>query len=227
MNWRDLMTAPVAPWSPPPTSGPRGGSAYCADSALSESAPVDGSGQGGSGGVLEDYFGLLPYLIDHKGAQAPHNALTQNPHNTQNPATDRQSEGLSPNAESAISADPPAPRRLWLVTPPDGPRFSLSCTLPATRAEVAALHPGALVELEQDPAPVLEPDAPHHLEQPPTPGPAPVSCASCGHYVPNPRGFGGLGRCLTSAPASKRPGSLWPRGEIVCREHLEAAHDPE
>ena len=119
-------------------------------------------------------------------------------------------------------------RRLWLVTPPDGERFSLSFAPPMTRTEVEALHPGAVVEVEFDhlepaPGPILEPAD----EGTVTPAAALVACRTCGHYVPNPRGFGGLGRCLTSAPASKRPGSLWPRGEIVCREHLEAAHDPE
>ncbi len=45
----------------------------------------------------------------------------------------------------------------------------------------------------------------------------PVSCADCCHWranVVNPSGA--LGCCLVEAPASKRPGSLWPRGEIYC-----------
>jgi hypothetical protein len=46
---------------------------------------------------------------------------------------------------------------------------------------------------------------------------APVACSECRHWCPNsisPRG--GLGSCQIQAPASGRPGSLWPRGEIYC-----------
>ncbi|WP_295389892.1 hypothetical protein [uncultured Thiodictyon sp.] len=117
----------------------------------------------------------------------------------------------------------PATNWRWLISPADGCRFSLSSTPPATRAEVEALHPGALVDLEPSPAPV----APHHLEQAaailepvPTPTPALVTCRTCGHWRRDQVGDGsGLGRCLASAPASFKPGSCWPRGEIVCREH--------
>jgi hypothetical protein len=45
----------------------------------------------------------------------------------------------------------------------------------------------------------------------------PVSCSDCCHWrtdAVNPSGA--LGSCLVEAPASKRPGSLWPRGEIYC-----------
>ncbi len=52
---------------------------------------------------------------------------------------------------AAASAPPDPPRRLWLVTQPDGWRFSASCTPPATLLEMGAWYPGALVEPEDDP----------------------------------------------------------------------------
>jgi hypothetical protein len=53
-----------------------------------------------------------------------------------------------------------APRRLWLVTPGNGPAASLCCDPPATLAEVQARHPGALVEPVPEPpaGPPLAPD---------------------------------------------------------------------
>lgn len=45
----------------------------------------------------------------------------------------------------------------------------------------------------------------------------PVRCTDCRHWradAINPTG--GLGSCAIEAPASKRAGSLWPRGEITC-----------
>jgi len=50
-----------------------------------------------------------------------------------------------------LSRPDPAPRRLWLVTHPDGRRVSHSFTPPATRAEVEAWYPGASAEPEPDP----------------------------------------------------------------------------
>lgn len=47
--------------------------------------------------------------------------------------------------------------------------------------------------------------------------PTMARCAACRHYVPNPRGWGGLGSCLADAPASRVAGSLWPASEIRCR----------
>ncbi|MCK7581694.1 MAG: hypothetical protein MZV65_42820 [Chromatiales bacterium] len=49
-------------------------------------------------------------------------------------------------------------------------------------------------------------------------------CARCRHWTPdriNPPG--GLGRCTIAAPASKRPGSLWPwlDAEIHCTRFQE------
>ncbi|MBK1656508.1 hypothetical protein [Allochromatium vinosum] len=49
-------------------------------------------------------------------------------------------------------------------------------------------------------------------------------CARCAHWTPdciNPPG--GLGRCTIAAPASKRPGSLWPwpDAEIHCTRFQE------
>ena len=153
---------------------------------------------------------LLPEVRQHKVALVA--ILT-------GPGADR------PAVEVAVDTDP---HWRWLIAPPDGPRFSLSTAPPVTRAEVEARHPGAVVEIEPDPAPelaaaILEPDAPHHLEQPPNPGPPLVTCRTCTHWRLDTTGDGsGLGRCLIDAPASKRRGSLWPRGEIYCRDHLEA-----
>ena len=133
-----------------------------------------------------------------------------------------------PAVEVAVDT---APAYRYLIRHPDGSLASHSFSPAATLAEVRAAHPGALsIEVEPNPVPEpaaasLEPDVP--LGAPPVPGPVMVSCASCGHYAPNPRGFGGLGRCLIDAPASKRSESLWPRGEIHCTNHLGVTHDPE
>lgn len=43
-----------------------------------------------------------------------------------------------------------------------------------------------------------------------------VSCDDCRHYRPDPVGHGGLGHCLTEAPESQRPGSLWPGSRLFC-----------
>jgi hypothetical protein len=50
-----------------------------------------------------------------------------------------------------------------------------------------------------------------------------VACAACRNWAPNPiNPRGGLGRCLADAPASRRAGSLWPTGEIRCRDWARA-----
>lgn len=41
--------------------------------------------------------------------------------------------------------------RLWLITRPDGSRFSLSRTPPGTRAEIEHDYPCCLVEVESEP----------------------------------------------------------------------------
>lgn len=56
------------------------------------------------------------------------------------------------------------------------------------------------------------------------PDTAKAVCARCAHWTPdriNPPG--GLGRCTVAAPASKRPGSLWPwlDAEIHCTRFQE------
>lgn len=74
-------------------------------------------------------------------------------------------------------------------------------------------HKSALIRLLSDPD---DQDIPPDLE--------PVACWQCGHWSPdriNPAG--GLGRCAIRAPASRRIGSLWPRGHIVCRDWRQAA----
>ena len=51
-------------------------------------------------------------------------------------------------------------------------------------------------------------------------------CARCGHWrADNVNPSGGLGTCLTRAPASRRPGSCWPwlDAEIRCREFQEVS----
>ncbi|WP_295584483.1 hypothetical protein [uncultured Lamprocystis sp.] len=72
-------------------------------------------------------------------------------------------ESLTDDARSLIRANKPAllellsrpaadaAHRLWLVTHPDGRRVSHSFTPPASRREVEAWYPGALVEPEADP----------------------------------------------------------------------------
>lgn len=45
------------------------------------------------------------------------------------------------------------------------------------------------------------------------------SRSACPHRIPDPvNPPGGLGICKVEASASRQPGSLWPTGEIVCRE---------
>ena len=95
----------------------------------------------------------------------------------------------------------------------EGPTAALAQWVP----ELRAVKP-ALVALLADPAAADSPNSPASPASPPL---ALVSCRTCTHYLPNPRGFGGLGRCLIAAPASFRPGSLWPRGEIRCKDHRE------
>lgn len=70
-------------------------------------------------------------------------------------------------------------------------------------------------------------DAPEPVED----AAATAVCAACLHWTPNPTSPAtGLGRCLTDAPASRRPGSLWPwlvDAEVRCREFAPKAAEPE
>jgi len=129
----------------------------------------------------------------------------------------RASKGALVNLLSAPDAEP---RRLWLIVLQDGSRFSSSFCPPTTRQEVAAWYPGPRVEVEQDPGAAPRATAGPSLE--PTAQAAPVMCCTCTHWVRDAVGDGsGLGRCAVTAPASLRPGSLWPRGELCCRDHRE------
>ncbi|WP_296695405.1 hypothetical protein [Thiocapsa sp. UBA6158] len=55
-------------------------------------------------------------------------------------------------------------------------------------------------------------------------------CARCGQWSPNPTNpTGGLGRCLTDAPASRKAGACWPwpDADVRCREFDPVASVPE
>ena len=102
----------------------------------------------------------------------------------------------------------------WRIALPNGDQINATFTPPATLAEVRGWHPDAL-SIVPLPA-ILEP------VPTPAPGPALVTCRTCDHWRRDLVGDGsGLGRCLAYAPASREPGACWPRGSIVCREHLE------
>ncbi|MFZ1576148.1 MAG: hypothetical protein WAT36_13105, partial [Chromatiaceae bacterium] len=51
--------------------------------------------------------------------------------------------------------------------------------------------------------------------------PAPVTCATCRHFQPNPSTpEAGFGRCTIAAPASLRSPTLWPLAEHRCRHWI-------
>ena len=146
--------------------------------------------------------------------------------------------------DEPIAPDPDTHRRLWH---PEGTRVeplpdpSPDSPPPMTQAEEAAIrawfaHIGEtapdliapyldrcqgslearryfLARAATDGAPIVQVDPPAQ----PAPS-ALVSCAACHHYRPNAHGWGGLGRCQADAPASREPGSLWPRSETRCRD---------
>ena len=56
----------------------------------------------------------------------------------------------------------------------------------------------------------------------PAAAPAAVRCADCAHYLTDPVGWGGLGRCAVQAPASLKAGSLWANSTPVCPEYQTA-----
>ena len=164
------------------------------------------------------------------------NSLAQNPHNTQNPPETAADPNSADCADSAYSpagteAADPGPRRLWLIVHPDGSRASHSCCPPATLAQVAVWYPDARsIEPEAPPPEPTDPpktEAPEPADPPKTEAPEPTlaRCAECARYLPNARGWGGLGRCQSNAPASRKPGSLWPRSEVRCREFERAAEN--
>jgi len=118
-------------------------------------------------------------------------------------------------------------RRLWRIHHADGRRISHSVTPGATLAEVRGWYPDALgIEPEDAPPVHLERDTPPAgapaVPGPVNPMPAAVACVTCAHWRADQVGDGsGLGACLADAPASKRPGSLWPASLIRCGHHLE------
>jgi hypothetical protein len=130
--------------------------------------------------------------------------------------------------------DPPA-RRLWLVTSPGGERFSASCTPPATLLELSGWYPGAIIEPEDEPEPDSDEEAlapwladtgtpePRVQVLTAAPGTEPeaitpgASCRNCRHFEPDPfNPKGGMGHCEIDAPASLKPGALWPTGAVEC-----------
>jgi hypothetical protein len=122
-------------------------------------------------------------------------------------------QGENPATDGTPEPDPDPPRRLWLIAMPTGEVFSSSFFPSATREEVQAWYPTAKIEPEPEevePAALVEP-TPVQQDAPPR-----VACAECRSYRPDQHGFGGLGSCRASAPASKRPGSLWPNSKIRC-----------
>lgn len=125
-------------------------------------------------------------------------------------------QGENPVTDGIRESDPDTPRRRWIITMPDGQVFDSTFTPPATAAEMAGWYPTADIrpepeEVEPAAAPALVVDHPPTAQQPPL-----VACAECHHYQANARGWGGLGQCLANAPASRQPGSLWPRSEVRC-----------
>lgn len=205
-----------------------------------------------------------------RGAPVPPVPSAKTPEGTENRLTNQRGSPGSPGSpEKTIRVEVAGeePRRLWLVTLPNGERFSLSCTPPATRTDLRGRYPGALVEPEPELEPeggaldplsaaivgawldaigetdptvraeilnraAAEPEAlalylrlalaagvatdapPPDAPTDPAPG---ASCGRCRHFQPDPiNPPGGLGRCLSDAPASRAPGSCWPRGAIRC-----------
>ena len=53
--------------------------------------------------------------------------------------------------QAANATEDATPHRLWLISPPDGKRYSASFTPPKTRAEVLERYPEAEVEIEVKP----------------------------------------------------------------------------
>lgn len=205
-----------------------------------------------------------------RGGHVPSVPPAKTPEGTENGLANQCGSPYSPcSPEKTIRVEVAGeePRRLWLVTLPRGERFSLSCTPPATLADLRGRYPGALVEPEPERKPeggsldplsaaivgawldaigetdptiraeildraAAEPEALAlylrlalaagvATDAPPTDAPTePAPGASCGrsrHFQPDPiNPPGGLGRCLSNAPASRDPGSCWPRGEIRC-----------
>lgn len=74
-----------------------------------------------------------------------------------------KNEGQGKNTEAgkiAPETDAGQVHRLWLITRPNGERFSVSRNPPCTQADVAADYPACVIEPEADPAPgaPLHPD---------------------------------------------------------------------
>lgn len=130
-----------------------------------------------------------------------------------------------PEPEPAPEPALVATHRAWLVTLADGGYLEITSTPPSPLEEIRQRHPDAIAIEPYDP-----PDARHEgrVNVAPVSPTAmdtttEVSCSTCHHWRPdriNP--MGGLGRCLVKSPASRRPGSLWPSGTILCQEHEPA-----
>ncbi len=129
----------------------------------------------------------------------------------------------APAANAGACEAPAEPRRLWLIRHADGHVESHSFCPPASLTEVQGWYPAALAIEPEDPphprvrTPATAPAALSPAQ--PTPEPPGASCGRCAHYRPNPRGWCGIGRCRVGAPASLRPGSLWPQGDIHCHQY--------
>ncbi len=174
----------------------------------------------------------------------------------------------SPEKTTRVEVSGEEPLRLWLATLPNGERFSVSCTPPATLADLQGRFPGATIEPEPEPAAgaALHPADqsiayallrhwnetdmevgeqwiaglardPERLRQmyaeavrlgiatldPPPEQPIETRatgavCARCDAFEPSPvNPEGGMGRCLTDAPASRKAGSLWPWADAEIR----------
>lgn len=141
--------------------------------------------------------------------------------------------------DSEVTGNHEKPRHCWirwLLTLPDGEKLSIRCTPLDTLADLQERYPDARIEpegSELDPhdaaiigawlGAIGETDPTIRTEiltraavEPQAIAPG-ASCGRCRHFERdriNPPG--GLGRCRCDAPASHRPGSLWPRGEIQC-----------
>jgi hypothetical protein len=122
--------------------------------------------------------------------------------------------------------------RQWHIREPDGTAWKSSFCPPQTQAEVLSRYPpGTAAEPIEDgrqPPPgdgfVANIHVSDALAPVPTPPQAvqraPVRCGDCTHWRADTVGDGsGLGACAIHAPASKRPGSLWPNSPHRCADH--------
>lgn len=142
----------------------------------------------------------------------------------------------SPPAEPAPDT---TARRQWHIVEPDGTAWKSSFAPPQTLAEVLAGYPPGTVaepiEGVRQPPPgdglarqaYQDQDATVPLQTPPQAVQrALVRCGDCTHWRADTIGDGtGIGSCLVSAPASKRPGSLWPNSPHRCQVWEGASYE--